>query len=175
MTRGLLIAVLALACSACDDMSRQAKTREYRPGPLIGNLQGKPPQGSVARGQLADEARLAQRPPLDAALLAKGEQRFEIYCAPCHGVSGQGNGIVVSRGFPQPPSFTEARLLNASDDYFLKVIAQGYGQMYGYAARVTPVDRWAIVAHLRALQLGQHLPLSSLSASERQAILEKLQ
>ncbi|EIK94791.1 hypothetical protein PMM47T1_19883 [Pseudomonas sp. M47T1] len=169
-----LLVLMALLVSACDDMSRQAKTREYRPGPLIGNVQRDPPVGSVDRGQLAQQARLAQRPPLDAALLERGQQRFEIYCAPCHGLSGQGDGIVVSRGFPTPPAFTQARLIAAPDAYLLQVIAQGHGQMFGYAARVAPADRWAIVAHIRALQLGQHLSLSSLPARERQAVQGQL-
>ncbi|WP_353846440.1 cytochrome c, partial [Pseudomonas sp.] len=162
--------LLALLLGGCDDMSRQAKTREYRPGPLLGNVQRDPPAGAVARGQLAEQALLEQRPYLDMALLARGQQRFEIYCAPCHGVDGQGGGIVVSRGFPRPPAFTETRLVQVPDSYLLTVIAKGHGQMFSYAARVAPADRWAIIAHLRALQLAQHLPLASLPPRQRQAL-----
>lgn len=170
----LSMLLMTLLLGACDDMSDQAKTREYRPGPLIGNLQRDPPVGSVARGQFAEQALLNQRPAMAQALLERGQQRFEIYCAPCHGLSGQGDGIVVSRGFPRPPALTEARLISAPDAYLLQVIAQGHGQMFGYAARVAPADRWAIVAQIRALQLGQHLPLASLPAGERQAVQAQL-
>ncbi|MGH8257706.1 MAG: c-type cytochrome [Steroidobacteraceae bacterium] len=105
--------------------------------------------------------------PLTAALLARGQQRFQIYCAPCHGPAGDGNGYIVQRGFPAPPSYHIDRLRNAPDRYFVDVITNGYGLMYSYADRVPPADRWAIVAYIRALQLSQHAPAAVLSAADR--------
>jgi mono/diheme cytochrome c family protein len=104
--------------------------------------------------------------PLSAALLARGQDRFRIYCAPCHGPVGDGDGYIVRRGFPAPPSYHIDRLRNAPDRYFVDVITNGYGLMYSYADRVSPADRWAIVAYIRALQLSQHAPAAALSAAD---------
>ena len=102
----------------------------------------------------------AIRRRLTAALLARGRERFDIYCSPCHGLDGQGDGMVVQRGFPRPPSYLEPRLLAAPAGTFYDAITKGYGVMYSYASRVEPRDRWAIVAYIRALQLSQHATLA---------------
>ncbi|HMJ06148.1 MAG TPA: cytochrome c [Chthoniobacterales bacterium] len=126
-----------------------------------------PPPHTVARGQLrADEQfytgkigdQLAATFPMPVthALLTRGQERFNIYCAVCHGPTGAGNGMIVQRGFPQPPSFHEERLRDAPPGHFVDVITTGYGVMYSYASRVAPEDRWAIAAYIRALQLSQH-------------------
>jgi hypothetical protein len=166
--------MLTVLCSGCDDMSRQAKVLEQRPGSLFENglSSRQPPAGSVARGQLESEAILQQRPTLSAVLLARGEASYQTFCTPCHGLSGRGDGLVVARGFPAPPAFTEPRLLGASDAHLMQVIAQGQGLMYGYEARIKPAERWAIVAHVRLLQLSQHAHLERLPASLRQAFDE---
>ena len=91
-----------------------------------------------------------------AELLSRGQQRFDIYCAVCHSRTGDGNGMIVQRGFPQPPSLHEQRLRDAPPGHFFDVITNGYGVMYPYASRVSPEDRWAIAAYIRALQLSQH-------------------
>nr|WP_276583664.1 cytochrome c [Pseudomonas sp. RIT-PI-AD] len=155
-------------------MSRQRKAKDQAPSAFFpdGKVDQAPPPGTVSREQAARDAALAQRPPLDAALLARGAERYRIYCAPCHGLAGDGHGLVVARGFPAPPAFTEERLRQAPDRHVLEVIANGYGQMYGYAARVQPADRWAIVAHIRALQLSQHAPVAELPAAQRDALRE---
>ena len=93
-------------------------------------------------------------PPVTPALLARGRERFDIFCAPCHGLDGTGDGRVVQRGFPHPPSYLSGRLRDAPADHFLDVITNGFGVMYPYADRVAPADRWAIVAYIRALQLA---------------------
>ncbi|AZE73016.1 hypothetical protein C4K00_2787 [Pseudomonas synxantha] len=162
---------LALLCSGCDDMSRQAKMLEQRPGALYadGLSTRQPPAGSVARGQLQREATVQQRPLMSAALLARGEEGYRVFCTPCHGLGGHGDGLVVGRGFPAPPAFTEPRLLHASDARLMQVIAQGHGLMQGYESRIQPDERWAIVAHLRLLQLSQHAALDSLPPPLRQA------
>ncbi len=116
-----------------------------------------------------DRDRYATRSPypLTAALLQRGQQRFNIYCAPCHGPLGDGDGYIVRRGFPAPPSYHIPRLRNAPDRYFVDVMTNGYGLMYSYADRVSPSDRWAIVAYIRALQLSQHAPAGLLTDADR--------
>jgi mono/diheme cytochrome c family protein len=104
--------------------------------------------------------------PVTKALLARGQQRFDIYCAPCHGRSGDGAGMIVLRGFPAPPSYHTDRMRNAPDTHFYRVISDGYGVMYPYADRITPHDRWAIVAYIRALQLSQHATRDQLDAQD---------
>ena len=93
--------------------------------------------------------------------LEHGKERFEITCAPCHGFTGEGNGVVVQRGFPAPPSYAIDRLRAAPVGHFVNVMAQGYGAMFPQTERVTPEDRWAIAAYIRALQFSEHAPLSS--------------
>lgn len=94
--------------------------------------------------------------PVTAGFLARGRERYNIYCSVCHGLTGKGNGMVVQRGFPSPPSLHEQRLRDAPEGHFFNVITHGYGAMYSYGARVTPEDRWAIIAYIRALQLSQN-------------------
>ena len=105
-------------------------------------------------------------PPITPALLARGRQRFDIFCSPCHSVAGDGDGMIARRGFPHPPSFHTDRLREASDAHFYAVITDGYGVMSAYATRVPPRDRLAIVAYIRALQLSQHAPLSALDTDD---------
>ena len=94
--------------------------------------------------------------PVTRDLLRRGEERFNIYCAVCHGATGSGDGMIVQRGFPQPSSFHDDRLRQAPVGHFVDVISRGYGVMYSYASRVRPDERWAIAAYIRALQLSQH-------------------
>lgn len=111
--------------------------------------------------------------PITPALLARGRERFNIYCAPCHSQAGDGDGMVVRRGFPAPPSYHTDRLRNAPDSHFYEVISNGYGVMYPYADRIAPEDRWAITAYIRALQLSQHTPVSLLSAADLEKVRER--
>lgn len=126
-----------------------------------------PPPGTVARD--ADLSEVPQRIPypVTMALLERGRERYEIFCAPCHSRSGNGDGMIVERGFPEPPSYFEEALRLASDRHFYDVITEGYGVMYSYAARVQPRDRWAIVAYIRALQYANHAPTEDLPAELR--------
>lgn len=93
--------------------------------------------------------------PMTMALLRRGQERFAIYCTPCHGMLGDGDGMVVRRGFPRPPSYHIERLREAPDRHIYEVIRDGYGVMYPFADRIEPADRWAIVAYVRALQKSQ--------------------
>jgi len=94
--------------------------------------------------------------PVTMALLRRGQERFGIYCAPCHSPVGDGDGMVARRGFPHPPTYHSDRLRAAPDRHFYDVMTNGYGVMRPYADRVAPDDRWAIVAYVRALQLSQY-------------------
>ena len=114
---------------------------------------------------------VAQMPlQLTPELLERGRERFEIYCAVCHGLTGEGNGEIVQRGFPAPPSYHSERLRNAPIGHFFDVITNGYGVMYSYASRVEPTDRWAISAYIRALQLSQHASPQDLPPNEQRQL-----
>jgi mono/diheme cytochrome c family protein len=104
---------------------------------------------------------------LTPELLARGRERFDAICAVCHDRTGSGNGMVVQRGFPQPPSFHVDRLRNAPIGHFFDVITNGYGVMYSFATRVEPEDRWAIAAYIRALQLSHNVKLPDVDPDER--------
>jgi mono/diheme cytochrome c family protein len=108
--------------------------------------------------------------PVTAELVARGRQRFEIYCSPCHGRTGDGQGMVVSRGFKQPESLHAERLHQTQDGYFYDVISNGFGQMSSYASQVKPEDRWAIVSYVRALQLSRRAPAAMLTDDEKQRL-----
>jgi mono/diheme cytochrome c family protein len=118
----------------------------------------------MARTEQWDRDERATRNPysLNLELLRHGQNRFNIYCAPCHSVLGDGDGYIVRRGFPAPPSYHIDRLREAPDRHFFDVMTRGYGIMYSYGDRLTPADRWAIVSYIRALQLSQHAPAAAL-------------
>ncbi len=164
---------LLLALAACK-MNDQPRYDSYEPSRLFadGSSLQWPPYGTVAQEAPARLAALAERPPLTAVLLARGKERFGIYCTPCHGLAGDGNGIVPARGFPRPPSFDLPRLRQAPSSYFVDVITHGHGVMYPYASRVAPADRWAIAAYIRALQLSQLTAVADLPAADRDRLAE---
>ncbi len=107
---------------------------------------------------------------LTAELLEHGQSRYNAYCAPCHGLSGEGNGVIAYRGGFQVPSFHQDRLRTVAPGYIFDVITNGIGRMYSYANRIPPEDRWAVVAYVRALQLSQYADVDDLSAEERQQL-----
>jgi len=109
------------------------------------------------------------------SILERGQERFNIYCAPCHGRTGNGDGMIVQRGFPAPPSYHEARLREDPPGRLFSVITNGYGNMYSYAARVTPEDRWAIVAYIRALQQAHQASINEIPARERERLMSEAQ
>jgi hypothetical protein len=137
--------------------------------------------GTVARGQLhledplyagrAPGAEVTDLPlPLTRALLARGQERFNIYCTPCHDYVGTGHGMIVRRGYPTPPSLHIPRLRQAPIGHFFAVMSSGYGTMPNYDAIVSPPDRWAIAAYIRVLQLSQYAPMAVLPAEIRQQL-----
>ncbi|MGI8525137.1 MAG: c-type cytochrome [Pseudolabrys sp.] len=171
MTRWPVILALCALAAACtkSNMDSQPKDTEYRASGLFrnGRVLQEPVPGTVARGDLERAADASRKPAVTAELLTRGRERFEINCAQCHGRVGDGNGVVVSRGFPRPASFHDERLRSADDQHFYDAITNGYGVMYSHATRVQPRDRWAIIAYIRALQLSQHAALADLPAEER--------
>ncbi|MBS0531365.1 MAG: cytochrome c [Proteobacteria bacterium] len=163
----LLLAAVTLA--GCDqNMEVQPKYDAYAKAPLFrSGVLRDPPAGAMARDALEKNQDAAQRPALTAALLDRGHDRFAIYCSPCHGAGGDGNGRIVQRGMPSPTSYHDPRLVSADDQHFFDVITNGYGAMYSYASRVAPRDRWAIVAYIRALQLSRRASLDDVPAAQR--------
>lgn len=141
--------------------------------------------GTVARGDLREDEAfytgkvdgkyVTELPvELDRALLLRGQERFNIYCSPCHGRVGDGNGMIVQRGFRRPPSFVSTdRLLRSPVGHFYDVISNGFGAMPSYASRVEPRDRWAIVAYIRALERSQNGTLDDVPPAERDNIVER--
>ncbi len=137
--------------------------------------------GTVARGQLkTDEAFYTGKLngvevdtfplPITHEVLDRGRERYNIYCAPCHDRLGEGQGMIVQRGFPPPPSYHIDRLRQAPVGHFFSVMTNGYGTMYSYASRVSPEDRWAIAAYIRALQLSQQARLEDLTDEDRRQL-----
>lgn len=112
--------------------------------------------------------------PVTPEMVARGREMFDIECTPCHGRDGYGDGIIVQRGFPAPPSYHSDRLRQAPVGHFFEVITNGYGAMYPFGSRINPADRWAVIAYIRALQFSQNAPAAELSDTDR-AALEKSQ
>lgn len=143
-----------------------AGTEPHASGEFSGTSSGRL---GVDNAQRWDRDLRATDDPYPATLerLRYGRERFDIYCAPCHSPVGDGDGLVVRRGFPAPPSLHSDRLRTVPDRQIFDVISNGYGIMYPYAARLTPDERWAVVAYIRALQLSQHASRSDLMPAER--------
>jgi mono/diheme cytochrome c family protein len=137
--------------------------------------------GTIARGRLPDNEAIAAgrtggefvtEPPVEltAALVERGRNRFNIYCSPCHAFTGNGDGMIVQRGFRRPPSFHVERLRQAPAGHFFDVMTHGLGAMPSYAAQLDPRDRWAVVGYLRALQLSQNATAEGVPRSERASL-----
>ena len=143
-------------------MTQQRKLKTYAPTALWpdGSSARPLPDHVVAQGDVQRAATAKAPPPVTTELLTRGRQRFGIFCAPCHGLAGDGDGIIVAHGFPTPPSYHIDRLLAAPAHHFYDVMTSGYGVMFSYADRVDERDRWAIAAYIRALQLSRRATLA---------------
>lgn len=173
--RRLLLALLLLPLVACGpDMDEQDRPDPADPRDTFdGPTSRAPVEGTVARGEVSEAEQITDRPPLTRALIERGRERYTIYCAPCHGAGGYGDGVVPSRGFPHPPSYHVERLREAPDGHFLFVIRNGFGAMFPYAHRVPPRDRWAVVAYIRALQLSEYAAVDDLPTEIRQRLEQR--
>jgi mono/diheme cytochrome c family protein len=178
----VLVGALALLAPACrQDMHDAPKYEPLEASAFFpdGRASRHPVEGTVARGQLARDPALltgigadgnpVSRIPLtvDRALLERGRERFDIFCSPCHGRLGDGQGMIVRRGYKQPQSFHVERLRTSPVGYFFDVQTNGFGQMPSYASLVSPEDRWAIAAYVRVLQFSQHARLAALTEADR--------
>jgi mono/diheme cytochrome c family protein len=152
----LCACIVLASCNEGQDPQRRYKTFSQATPQWPSSSEALPlPDGVVAQGDVARDAAATNPPAITAQVIARGRERFGIYCSPCHGYDGYGDGIIVARGFPHPPSFHDTRLRAAPAKLFFDTITNGYGAMYSYADRVEPPDRWAIVAYIRALQQSQ--------------------
>jgi hypothetical protein len=130
----------------------------------------------VARGSFANDELFVPKEsnnfplPVNLELLERGQGRYEIFCTPCHGLQGDGNGMVALRGMKRPPSYHQDRLRQATNGYIYDVMTNGFGQMLGYSAQIPPRDRWAIVAYIRALQLSRNANAADLPAELREKL-----
>ena len=172
---------MVLTAAACrQDMHDQPNYQALEESTFFADQQASrtPVPGTVARGHLNDDLLLytgkvdgsdAMMFPfhVDEAMMLRGRDRFNIYCSPCHGQTGEGDGMVVRRGYRRPPSFTDERLRQAPPGHFFDVVTNGFGAMPDYAEQIAPADRWAIVAYVRALQLSAHATLADVPPAQR--------
>ena len=176
----VFLSLLGAGCSRLD-MQDQPKYKPQRPSDFFADGRSGRPEldGTIARGELHEDAAfydgkdaagkdIADFPiAIDKAVLQRGQQRYDIYCSPCHGRLGNGMGMIVQRGFKQPPSYHIDRLRNAPVGHFYDVITNGYGAMLNYAQQIQVRDRWAIVAYIRALQYSQNANVNDLPTEAR--------
>jgi mono/diheme cytochrome c family protein len=185
----LAVAACLLATGCRQNMHNQHKVKPLGPSTFFVDGQGaRPiPAHTVARGDLRegvaftglgpDNKPVAQLPPeipLTRELLVRGEQRFNIYCSPCHGRLGDGNGMIVQRGYKRPTSYHIERLRAAPIGYFFNVITEGYGVMPTYAPQIPVHDRWAIASYIRALQYSRTAKLAELPPADQQRVQTEL-
>jgi mono/diheme cytochrome c family protein len=177
------VPALSLFAGCRQDMHDQPKYVPLRESSFFGDVRSARPlvEGTVARGQLREDTLLYTGKAgkadatvfpfaVDQRVMARGRERFDIHCSPCHGRTGQGDGMVVRRGYRRPPSYHQDRLRDAPVGHFFDVITNGFGAMPEYASQIKAEDRWAIVAYVRALQLSEHASLTDIPAGERDKI-----
>jgi mono/diheme cytochrome c family protein len=165
-----LIGVSFMVVVGCrQDMHDQPKYVPMRESTFFTDARSARPivAGTVPRGELREDTLLYSGKingqdadvfpfAIDDRVMARGRERFNIYCSPCHGRTGQGDGMIVRRGYRHPPTFHQDRLREAPVGHYFDVITNGFGAMPDYAAQIRAQDRWAIVAYVRALQLSEH-------------------
>jgi len=181
----LKLAVVALAAAgsvACrQDMHDQPKYIPLRPSEFFSDGRSERPliEGTVARGYLNDDTAFytgkgPDGKPLDTFpfpvtrdVILRGQDRFNVYCSPCHDRGGDGNGMIVRRGYRKPPTYHSDKIRQLQNGFIFDVITNGFGAMPDYAAQVAPHDRWAIVAYVRALQLSRNASINDVPADAR--------
>jgi hypothetical protein len=185
-TSRFLFLICAAAClvfsAGCQylrqDMADQPKNRPFSPSEFFADGRSERPlvENTVARGAIANDELFVPKEsnafplPLNRELLERGEERYKIFCTPCHGLQGDGKGMVAMRGMKPPPSFHQDRLRQEPNGYVYDVVTNGFGAMYGYSAQIPPRDRWAIIAYVRALQLSRNAKAADLPAELREKL-----
>lgn len=184
-SRFLVIACTAacLVCSAgCQylrqDMADQPKNRPLSPSDFFPDGRSERPlvENTVAHGAIANDELFVPKEsnmfplPVNRDLLERGEERYKIFCSPCHGLQGDGNGMVAMRGMKPPPSYHQDHQRRVTNGYIYDVVTNGFGAMYGYSAQIPPRDRWAIIAYVRALQLSRNAKAADLPAELREKL-----
>jgi mono/diheme cytochrome c family protein len=178
------LALLAPLGACRQDMHQQPKVVPFGASAFFADGRGARAfvEGAVPRGEPVVDAllhtgktadgKLAEKFPfvVTGEVLRRGRERYDIYCSPCHARTGDGDGMIVRRGYRRPPSFHDERLRSAPPGHFVDVVTNGFGAMPDYAAQVAPRDRWAIVAYIRALQLSQHAALGDVPPDERKKL-----
>jgi len=160
------------------DMANQPKNKPLSESNFFADGRSERPliENTVARGSIANDELVVPKDsnafplPVNQKLLERGEERYKIFCTPCHGLQGDGNGMIVERGMKHPPSYHIDRLRQAPNGYLYDVVTNGFGAMYSYSAQIPPKDRWAIIAYVRALQLSRNAKASELPESLRSKI-----
>jgi hypothetical protein len=184
LTPMLALLAAALLTAGCrQDMHDQPKFKPLAKSDFFADQRSARPlvDGTIARGQLRNDdlletGKVAGSPSnvfpfaITSAVLERGRDRYDIYCSPCHGRTGQGDGMIVRRGYRKPPSYHQDRLRQAAPGYLFDVVTRGFGLMPDYATQVPPYDRWAIVAYLRVLQRSQHATLADVPERDRQQL-----
>ncbi|MFT7691913.1 MAG: hypothetical protein ACI8P2_000529 [Candidatus Latescibacterota bacterium] len=179
-------ALLFLATTGCELRQAMYDQEKYEPleaSTFFGDGQSyrQPIEGTVARGQLRLNAHYYEGKvngelsdelpvPVTGELLNRGQERYNIYCTPCHDRSGQGNGLIVQRGLKQPPSFHQQRLRDMPVAYYFDVMTNGFGVMFSYASRIPVEDRWAIAAYIRTMQLSQNIEFDQLPEEDQRQL-----
>ncbi len=168
--------------AGCDhlhqDMGNQPKNKPLSPSDFFadGRSVRTPVENTVSRSSMDNDQLMVTKDSamfpmsINDALLERGQERYRIFCSPCHGIQGDGNGMIVMRGMKRPPTYHQDRLRQAPNGYFYDVITNGFGQMYNYASQIPPRDRWAIVAYVRALQLSRNAHVADLPAETREKL-----
>ena len=194
IARVLFLIVVAMAVTSCrQDMHDQPKLKAYREGADRNPVEGTVPRGALKDDALAPKSTpapaggatgVAAAVPagapaaplkvsddfpfaITAEVLARGQNRYNVYCAPCHSMLGDGNGMIVQRGFRKPPSYSEDRLRNSPASHFYDVMTNGFGAMSSYSDKLSPEDRWKVAAYIRALQLSQRASIDDVPAGDR--------
>ena len=186
-SRSSSLALLLLgACgiAGCDNTLRQDMANQPRVNPLApstffddGRSERPILENTVARGSIENDSLYEPKDsnafplPLTMELLQRGQERYEIFCTPCHGLQGDGQGMVAMRGMKHPPSYHQDRLRAEPNGYYFDVVTNGFGAMYGYASQIPPRDRWAIIAYVRALQLSRNAPVGELPTALREKLM----
>lgn len=177
----LTVTLLSTACR--QDMHDQPRYKPYARSEFFNDeLSARPlVRGTVAQGELREDelfytGKIGGKDadvfpfPVTREVLERGRERFNIFCSPCHGRLGNGDGMIPQRGFRHPPSYHTEKLVKAPAGHFVDVMTNGFGAMVDYASRVPPRDRWAIAAYIRTLQLSQNATLADVPEQQRQSL-----